>query len=159
MIADSDEKPAVGAENPVNMNEQVASGVVVYFDGSCPLCSREIKHYASCRGGDTIKFVDASVAGADLGPDLQADVAMSRFHVRRQDGTLASGATAFAVIWNTLPGWRWVARIARFKPAGILLEAAYRSFLPARNVLSALAVRFGFGPVGTGGIQNRSGKH
>ena len=80
-----------------------------------------------------------SDSDADLGHDLTAETAMSRFHVRMPDGQLRSGARAFVVIWQTLPGWRWAARLARIPGVPFLLECAYRVFLPIRPVLSRLA--------------------
>jgi len=118
-------------------------GPTVYFDGSCPLCSAEIRHYAAQRGGKKLNFVDVSVARNNLGSDLRDDDALRRFHVRLPDGKLVSGARAFVAIWNHLPGWRWAARMARFPGVIIVLEGAYRLFLPLRPALSKLAARFG----------------
>lgn len=125
-----------------------ASGaeVTVYFDGSCPLCTAEIRHYASCAGGDKLCFVDVSEEDADLGPDLAADAAMRRFHVRTSDGTLSSGARGFVAVWRTLPGWRWAARIASLPGVTAMLEVGYRLFLPIRPALSRLAARCGVKP-------------
>lgn len=111
----------------------------VYFDGACPLCTAEIKHYKAQDGGDQLCFVDASQADAALGSDLNAETAMRRFHVRLSDGTLVSGARAFAAIWQTLPGWKWAARIAGIPGVTPLLELGYRLFLPIRPALSKLA--------------------
>jgi len=119
------------------------SGPIVYFDGSCPLCTFEIGHYASQAGGDRLNFVDVSQERPDLGSDLSADAAMRRFHVRLSDGRLLSGARAFVAIWNTLPRWRWAARIAQIPGATWALEGAYRLFLPVRPVMSMLAARLG----------------
>lgn len=118
----------------------------VYFDGSCPLCTAEIKHYASRPGGDTLDFVDVSRDNPDLGDGLTPDGAMRRFHVRLPDGTLLSGARAFVVIWQTLPGWRWAARLAAIPGVPTLLELGYRLFLPIRPALSQLARLFGARP-------------
>lgn len=115
----------------------------VYYDGSCPLCTAEIGHYAARDAEERLRFVDVSSAGADLGPDLTRSEAMGRFHVRRPDGALLSGASAFVAIWQALPGWRWAARIARLPGVTPLLEVAYRLFLPIRPALSRLALRLG----------------
>lgn len=119
------------------------SGPTIYFDGSCALCSVEINHYASRGGGDRLEFVDVTAEQSELGTDLSPDDAARRFHVRLADGTLLSGARAFVAVWDSLPGWKWTARLARIPGATPALEAAYRAFLPIRPFLSMLARRLG----------------
>lgn len=126
-----------------NRTDAPSPEATIYYDGSCPLCTAEIGHYASREGADRLRFVDVSQGDADLGPDLDPDTAMGRFHVRLPDGTLASGARGFVAVWQTLPGWRWLARIARVPGVTPLLELAYRAFLPVRPFLSRMAARFG----------------
>ena len=119
----------------------------VYYDGSCPLCSVEINHYKSREGADRVNFVDVSANQTDLGAGLTCDVAMKRFHVRLPDGTLKSGAAGFAVIWDVLPGWSWLARAARVPGVLPLLELVYRAFLPLRPALSRIARWCGARPI------------
>lgn len=108
----------------------------VYYDGSCPLCRAEIAHYRCQSGAEKIEFVDVSSPSSDTGTDLDRDSAMARFHVRTKDGTLFSGAEAFARIWAQLPRWRWAWRVTRFPMMLGLLESGYRVFLPLRPRLS-----------------------
>ena len=115
----------------------------VYFDGSCPLCTLEIKHYASREGGDQINYVDVSRADAELGEDLTPHTAVRRFHVRLPNGELVSGARAFAAIWETLPGWSMAARLTRVPGVLPVLEVAYRIFLLIRPAATRLARLFG----------------
>lgn len=116
--------------------QQDASRLTIYYDGSCPLCTTEIRHYARQDGAERLCFVDAASAKGQLAPDLDRDAALARFHVRRPDGTLVSGAAGFTEVWKVLPRWNWAARLARLPGVPILLEGAYRAFLPVRPWLA-----------------------
>jgi predicted DCC family thiol-disulfide oxidoreductase YuxK len=122
-----------------------ACKLTVYYDGSCPLCRAEIGHYRAQDGADAIEFRDVAAPGADTGPDLDRAQAMARFHVRRGDGSLVSGAAGFTALWQALPRWRRAARIASLPGVRGLLELGYRAFLPIRPWLSRLAGRIGIG--------------
>jgi len=113
--------------------------MIVYYDGSCPVCTAEIGHYARRVAAGEVRFEDVSQADADTGEDLARPEAMARFHVRQEDGTLLSGAAGFAALWRATPGWRWLGQIARLPGVTTLLELAYRGFLPLRPLLVRLA--------------------
>jgi predicted DCC family thiol-disulfide oxidoreductase YuxK len=110
--------------------------VTVYYDGACPLCSREIGTYRRLRGSDQVCWVDVSGEAGPLGPGLTREAALARFHVRTDDGTLVSGGAAFVRLWGSLPALRWLAAIASRPPLSWALEPAYRLFLRLRPWLS-----------------------
>ena len=130
----------------------------VYFDGSCPLCSAEIRHYGAQEGSERLRFVDVTDNGSDLGPELAQNEAMARFHIRRPDGQLLSGARAFVAIWRVLPAWRWAARLASIPGVTPMMEAAYRMFLPVRPLLAACVGRTSLA-TGTGRSKDTSDRN
>lgn len=108
---------------------------IVYYDGACPLCRREIGLYRACRGAETIDWVD--VAGVERpAADLDRAGALARFHVRTGDGRLVSGAAAFLALWRSLPGWRPAAVLLSVPPLPWLLERFYRLFLRVRPAIA-----------------------
>jgi predicted DCC family thiol-disulfide oxidoreductase YuxK len=121
----------------------VAGRPAVFFDGSCPLCTAEISTYRKCRGADEIDWVDVAGGGTGvhsetIAPGLMRTDAMRRFHMRRADGEIVSGGAAFAELWTALPAFSWAGRIGRQRPVALLLEGAYRLFLPVRPLLQKL---------------------
>ncbi|MFK7993881.1 MAG: thiol-disulfide oxidoreductase DCC family protein [Granulosicoccus sp.] len=105
----------------------------VYFDGACPLCSKEIDTYRKLSGAEELFWVDAAHCDADLlGQDLQGDAALARMHVRDESGRLISGAAAFAAIWARLPKTRLLGRLLGTRAALWFLEPAYTLFLKIR---------------------------
>lgn len=111
----------------------LAAVLTVYYDGACPVCSREIAVYRRQPGAEQCAWVDASSCPeAELGAGLTRASAMTRFHVRRADGGLVDGMRGFTLLWRALPGWAWVGRIASLGPFPLLLDAAYLLFLRLR---------------------------
>lgn len=105
----------------------------LYFDGDCPVCSREIAMYRRQPGAEGVCWID--VARCDptaLGTGLTREAAMARIHLRCPDGSLVSGAAAFTALWRALPRWAWLGRLLGKGPGLWLLERAYRIFLVAR---------------------------
>ena len=111
------------------------------YDGACPLCRREIALYRGAGGDVPLRFADVSDEAVALPPSLTRDTALARFHVQRADGQIVSGAQAFLALWSVLPGWRWLARVARVPGIAQLLELTYRGFLVFRPALQRWATR------------------
>lgn len=110
--------------------------VTVYFDGSCPLCRREIGFYKKSAGSERILWQDVSrVADGQVAGDLTCQQAMARFHVRDAEGTLKSGAAAFIELWLSLKYWRWFGRLFAHPPGRWFLEKCYVGFLRIRPAI------------------------
>lgn len=123
-----------------------AETLTVLYDGGCPLCRREIAHVqglAQRRPDSALCFVDISPGGQDACV-FAADRAalLARFHVQRADGSRLDGAAAFVAMWERLPGWRWLAWLARLPGMLTVLEWSYRGFLRVRPTLQRFAHRW-----------------
>lgn len=108
----------------------------VYFDGACPVCSREVKLYTRLDRKGAVEWHDVSISQGDLERDgvTQAD-ALARLHARLPNGQLVTGVSAFLAIWKMLPGFRLLVPFARWRPIRWLLERAYDWFAPRRTRL------------------------
>jgi predicted DCC family thiol-disulfide oxidoreductase YuxK len=125
------------SETP-NATANASDTLTVLYDGACPLCRREIAIYQSLAPSEPVAWQDVSQPQAGISPADQARY-LARFHVRQKDGQLLSGAAAFVALWLTMPGWRWLGRIARLPGITPVLEIFYRAFLHLRPSLQRLA--------------------
>lgn len=116
------------------MSSTQCSSLTVYFDGECPVCSREIDVYRRQTGTSSIRWVDVTACPeSSLGAGLTRKGALARLHVRTPDGELASGALAFATLWKSIPRTAFLGRLASHQPLLVLLEAGYRVLLVVRR--------------------------
>ena len=128
-----------------NSNQNTLSGLTVLYDGACPLCRREIAVYHGLQpinAGQTVAFSDVSRSDCPLPPGGERSDYLARFHVQRADGQVLSGAAAFVALWATLPGWRYLAMVARLPGATPALELLYRTFLHVRPQMQGIAKAF-----------------
>jgi predicted DCC family thiol-disulfide oxidoreductase YuxK len=124
----------IGFNYILNMTSNQPLSPTVYFDGACPVCSREIAVYQVQRGAEGVQWVDVARCKAPaLGPGLTRQAALARLHLRRADGSLVSGARAFTELWRVLPRWAWLGRLMGAGPGLWMLEASYRVFLLLRR--------------------------
>lgn len=117
------------------MNPSSPPLLTLYYDGGCPVCTREIGFYRHRRGAERIRWVNlAQCEDSELGTDLSREAAYARLHARAPDGRLLSGARAFAALWQVLPAFRLAGRIAALPGVVHLLEWGYRGFLNVRRL-------------------------
>lgn len=109
--------------------------LTVMYDGACPLCRREVGVYQGLKPLQHVQWLDVSATSTTFADANDRSRFMARFHVRRADGELLSGAPAFVALWLQLPGWRWLGRAASLPGATALLELFYVGFLRIRPAL------------------------
>jgi predicted DCC family thiol-disulfide oxidoreductase YuxK len=118
--------------DPLTTSASAQAAACVYFDGACPVCRAEIDVYRRTDGADQIEFVDIAAPGAVLPRDVSRETLLKRFYVRTNAGELRSGARGFVALWQSLPKFRRLGRIAGWPPITALLEIGYRVFLRIR---------------------------
>jgi predicted DCC family thiol-disulfide oxidoreductase YuxK len=85
---------------------------MVFYDGGCPLCRREIAHYRRIDSAARLRWVDAVNEPETLARHgLSLQQAMAELHVLDGDGRWQRGVDAFLVIWQQLPAYRWLAKL------------------------------------------------
>lgn len=107
----------------------VNSRVTMLYDGSCPLCSREVDHYRRIDRQKRVRWVDIATDQQLLEQhNVTFDAAMRHLHVIASDGSIVRGAYAFVEIWRVLPYYRYLARLVALPGVLPLLNSAYRRF-------------------------------
>lgn len=112
--------------------------VLVWFDGDCPLCQREISLMRRLDRRRAIAFVDVARDGAACPMDRAA--LLARFHAL-ENGQMLSGAAAFAAMWRAIPLLRPLGIAARNRLVLAMLEVLYFHFLRMRPGLQRLLRR------------------
>jgi uncharacterized protein (TIGR01777 family) len=88
----------------------------IYFNGECPLCNAEMRHYASACAEvrPELHFIDSAQR-----PDALARCGLRREHLQRRvyirhtDGRILSGMPALIALWSAIPKYQWLARLMR----------------------------------------------
>jgi predicted DCC family thiol-disulfide oxidoreductase YuxK len=112
--------------------------VTVWFDGACPLCTREIALMRRLDRRGAIHFVD--LASSESTCPLDRREMLARFHAQ-EEGKLVSGAEAFAAMWRVIPILRPLGLLARNRMILRILERSYLAFLKVRPKLLAWMTR------------------
>ena len=110
--------------------------LTVWFDGACPLCTREISLFRKMDKHRVIHFEDVSHPDATCPLD-RAEL-LARFHAQEVGKPVVSGAAAFAAMWRAIPFLRPVGELARIPVVLWFLERLYVTFLRVRPRLQKM---------------------
>lgn len=106
--------------------------VQVFFDGECPLCSREIALMRRLDRHGRVLFTDIAAAEFDPAALGKSQVAlMDRIHGRLPDGTWIEGVEVFRRLYEAV-GLRWMARLMGLPVISTLLDWSYAIFAKNR---------------------------
>lgn len=122
----------------------MSDDLTVIYNDTCPICAREVDAYRRSTGRLGVQVAYAGLSQYDLaGFGLTPETAARRFHVMR-DGVLYDGIPAFAILWETMPRLRWLARLVRLPGMRWLAAVVYDHLLaPPLYVMHKRRLRLG----------------
>jgi predicted DCC family thiol-disulfide oxidoreductase YuxK len=103
-------------------------GCEVWFNGDCPVCSREIGAYdrAAQRRNLPLRFHDSMRASRALAAfGLRREHLERRLYLRDEQGRVLSGFSAVLALWARIPEYRWLSQVFSFPPLRALCESLY----------------------------------
>jgi predicted DCC family thiol-disulfide oxidoreductase YuxK len=114
------------------------NNVTVFFDGGCPLCSKEINHYKRIQNKYQIKELAwHDISKGDLGlleKRVSWSDAMTEMHAVIHDEEkvfiIQNGIDAFLRIWERLPYYRFIPVIVKLIPGSkVILNKLYHKWV------------------------------
>lgn len=124
------------------MSYESNSKFTVFYDGACPLCTKEISFYKKLDAPQKISWVDITkLQGDNVAPGLSKTEALARFHILDTNGKLHSGAQAFSRLWCHIPYFKYLGHIFQIWPLSWLAEMSYKLFLKFRPTIQSLIKR------------------
>lgn len=120
------------------MNTPPQWPLTLYYDGSCPLCAREIRLLRQRAARQRLQLVDISQPGfqaSALGLTQQA--LQERLHAHFADGQWLTGLDATLWSWRAAGMGAWAAPLT-WRPLRPLFELGYRLFCRLRLHLDGL---------------------
>jgi predicted DCC family thiol-disulfide oxidoreductase YuxK len=98
--------------------------IIVYYDGTCRLCSGIVEKLEQSSQSEKFESVDA--AHDELPTSISKKAAMRDVHVVDERGRVYAGADAVLHIIDEYPRWRWVSSIVKLPGMRQLAALGYR---------------------------------
>jgi predicted DCC family thiol-disulfide oxidoreductase YuxK len=119
--------------------------VTIWWDSSCPLCTKEIEIMKKLDKHRNVQFIDVITSSTELlaiksGCPIDKKELLARIHAKERDKEVVTGAAAFAALWKHIPHLRWLGLLAQNQRVLSFLEAAYVKFLVYRPKLQKIFV-------------------
>jgi len=105
----------------------------MFYDGGCPLCSKEVAHYQRIDSGNNVVWSDITTDSELLHQHgISNDAAMKHLHVLDARGDIVRGAYAFHALWSALPRYRYLAKVSSAPGVLWVMDKLYQQFAKRR---------------------------
>ena len=104
------------------------AGADFYFNGACPLCRAEMRHYAAICASTApeVQFIDSSRHARALeNCGLRQEHLERRVYTRDADGRLLSGMSALIALWSRMPQYSPLAKLMQLPLIRPIAELVY----------------------------------
>lgn len=111
-------------ENPTKLKK-----IIVFYDGKCGLCSREINYYKTVAAEGIFEWVDITLDTESferLG--FTKEEGLLALHAKDVDGQMHIGVDAFILIWCQLKQWSLFAKLIKLPFIKRIADLTYKQF-------------------------------
>lgn len=113
----------------MNNSSPAHTDTTVFYDGLCPICSREVRLYRTLDTCRRVKWLDIRDPATLAAEAFSLQAALELLHVRDAQGKLFIGMPAHLQMWAQLPYFRHLSALLRTMPALCrVLDKAYIFF-------------------------------
>ena len=107
--------------------------VLVFFDGNCTICSKEINFYKKKDFGKKIFWVDINKNRSLLQKyEISFNDSLLYLHVINKDGITEIGVEGFITIWKELEKFKFLIFFLNFKPIKRIISTLYKYWAQKR---------------------------
>ena len=96
------------AESIPEKPEALSMKITVFYDGDCPLCTREVSRWKQAPFLCTVDWFNISGQDDELrARGIDPHQALLQLHTQTDDGRTLVSIDSYALLLNQLPRWRW----------------------------------------------------
>lgn len=107
--------------------------VTVFYDGSCPLCTREVARWRKAPFDCQIEWLDITDNDEELiSRGIDPGKAMLEMHTQTDSGKIFTSIESYALLFSQLPRWRYLARFITLPVVKQLLTYSYNGITRIR---------------------------
>ncbi|MFW7526444.1 thiol-disulfide oxidoreductase DCC family protein [Vibrio ostreicida] len=111
--------------------------LTVFYDGTCPLCVREMQHLAGYDQKQRLQLIDIHSDAFQHYPAIDATLASTILHGLDKDGQIVLGLDVTYMAWK-LVGKGWLYAPLRWKGIRPIADWCYLRFANNRYAISGL---------------------
>ena len=103
--------------------------IIVFYDGKCSLCSKEINYYKKIAPNNIFNWQDITVSDKLLKKEgLSLTEGLRFLHIKDTNNNILNGVDSFIIIWQQLKYWKILAYFVSLPIVKQITNFCYKKF-------------------------------